>query len=273
MKLLIELPSVWRREEEIRRRIAGQRVALFLDYDGTLTPIVADHDKALIDPEVRAMVARLAAQCTVTIVSGRGLARLRDLMPIDGLFLAGSHGFEIAGPEGSGLALEKGMEFLADLDRAELQLREALAGIEGHAVERKKYSVAVHYRNVASTAVARIEAVLATVLDEEPRLRLGHGKKVFELRPNIDWHKGAAVGWILDELAEAGPDIVPIYLGDDITDEDAFRALAGRGICIAVRHQESRPTAAEYTLVDTRDVQQFLEWLADVLPSTRSVQG
>lgn len=273
MKLLIELPAVWRREDEIHRRIAGRRVALFLDYDGTLTPIVADHDKAVIDPEVRATVARLAAQCTVTIVSGRGLARLQELMPIDGLFLAGSHGFEIAGPEGSGLALEKGMEFLADLDRAEVQLRDALQGIEGHAVERKKYSIAVHYRNVVPAGVARIEAVLAAVLDEEPRLHLGHGKKVFELRPNIDWHKGAAVRWILDQLAEAGPDIVPIYLGDDITDEDAFRALAGHGICIAVRHQESRPTAAEYALVDTRDVQQFLEWLAHLLAGKLQVPG
>jgi len=268
-KALADLPSAWSREDEIRRRVAGRRVALFLDYDGTLTPIVADHARALLDPQMRDVVARLAGRCPVTIVSGRGLARLREVMGLDAVFLAGSHGFEIAGAAGSGLALEKGSEFLAQLDAAEGRLREALAGIEGHAVERKKYSIAVHYRNVAPSEMDRIEVLLATVLDEEPRLHLGHGKKVFELRPDIDWHKGEAVRWILARLADTQPGIVPIYLGDDITDEDAFRALAGHGVCIAVRHDETRPTAADYTLADTEDVRRFLEWLDDVLAGAR----
>ena len=266
---LADLPAAWSREDEIRRRVAGRPVALFLDYDGTLTPIVADHARALLDPQMREIVARLAGVCPVTIVSGRGLARLREVMALDAVFLAGSHGFEIAGAEGSGLALEKGSEFLEQLDAAEARLREELAGIEGHAVERKKYSIAVHYRNVAPSEMDRIEGLLATVLDEEPRLHLGHGKKVFELRPDIDWHKGEAVRWILSRLAKTQPGIVPIYLGDDITDEDAFHALAGHGICIAVRHDETRPTAADYTLADTEDVGRFLEWLNNVIAGTR----
>jgi len=268
--MLADLPSAWSREDEIRRRVAGRPVALFLDYDGTLTPIVADHAKALLDPGTRAIVARLAARCPVTIVSGRGLARLREVMGLDAVFLAGSHGFEIAGAAGSDLALEKGSEFLEELDAAEIRLREVLAAIEGHAVERKKYSIAVHYRNVAPSEVGKVEALLATVLDEEPRLHLGHGKKVFELRPNIEWHKGEAVRWILARLVETQPGIVPIYLGDDITDEDAFRALAGHGVSIAVRHDETRSTAADYALSDTEDVRRFLEWLDERLSDVRT---
>ncbi len=266
---LADLPYAWCRKDEIRRRIASRPVALFLDYDGTLTPIVAHHARALLDPQMRDIVARLAARCPVTIVSGRGMARLREVIALDTVFLAGSHGFEIAGAEGSGMDLEKGGEFLERLDAAEARLREGLAGIEGHAVERKKYSIAVHYRNVAPSEVDGIEGFLATVLDEKPRLHLGHGKKVFELRPDIDWHKGEAVRWILSRLAETQPGIVPIYLGDDITDEDAFRALAGHGIRIAVRHDETRATAADYTLADTDDVRRFLEWLDNLLAGSR----
>jgi trehalose 6-phosphate phosphatase len=102
---------------------------------------------------------------------------------------------------------------------------------------------------------------------------MGHGKKVFEIRPDIDWHKGRAVLWILQRLGLERTGVVPVCIGDDITDEDAFRVLAGRGLCIAVRHDEMRQTAADYTLKDTKDVRRFLELLCQIVASRAAGPG
>lgn len=265
VRTLAGLPSVWDCEDEVRRRLAACVPAVFLDYDGTLTPIVEDHAKALLDADMRRAVAELGRHCPVTIVSGRDLGRLRELVELDTIFLAGSHGFEIAGPHGSGESLEAGGEFLTVLDEAEASLLKRLGGIEGHSLERKRFSIAVHYRRVAQKDVATIRSIVDGVLTDQPRLRLGHGKKVFEIRPDMDWDKGRAVFWILRRLESQWPGAVPLYVGDDITDEDAFEALAGRGLCIAVRHDEARQTAADYTVANTQEVKRLLEWVTAIV--------
>lgn len=258
---LANLPSVWEREGDIRRRLAGRRPVVFLDYDGTLTPIVDDHAGAFLAAEARDALRALSRLCPVAIVSGRGLDVLRGLVGLDSLHYAASHGFEISGPEGGGEERVTGIEFLPELDAAERELRAALAGIAGHAVERKRLSIAVHYRQVAATDVGALKAIVGRVLAAHPRLRRGLGKKVLELQPDVDWDKGRAVLWLLDRLGRAGADAVPVFIGDDVTDEDAFRALAGRGITVAVRDRGTRPTAAEFALADSADVKRMLDLL------------
>src|SRR5690606_23705182 len=142
----------------------------------------------------------------------------------------GSHGFDIRGPD---LALEhaEGALALPDLDAAEAELEARLAGIGGALVERKRFSVAVHHRRVADADVPAVLGAIDEVLDAHPRLRRSGGKKVVELQPDVDWHKGRAVSWLLDALEVRA---LPIYVGDDRTDEDAFRALVGRGLGILV---------------------------------------
>jgi len=259
VKTLANLPSAWARVDDIRQRLAGKKPAVFLDYDGTLTPIVEDYTKAILSEAMRDAVRRLSERCTVAIVSGRDLAMLQSLVRLDSVYYAGSHGFEIAGPAGTSENLEKGVEFLPELDQAERALREQLAGIAGHAVERKRFSIAVHYRQVAEPDVDKLAAVVERMLVAHPRLQRGLGKKVFELRPDIDWNKGRAVRWLLERLGLDRPGVVPLYAGDDVTDEDAFRALAGRGLCIAVRDGGTRQTAADFALADIGDVQRFLD--------------
>lgn len=266
-KRLDQLPSARDLEAEIRRRFAGKAPAVFLDYDGTLTPIVDDHSRALLDDETRDVVAVLAARFPVTIVSGRDLERLRQLVALAPVWYAGSHGFEISGPEGSGVRMETGAEFLPQLDAAERMLRARLAGIAGHAVERKRFSIAVHFRQVDEGDRARLAAIVERVLAAHPGLRIGHGKMVFELRPDLEWDKGRAVQWVLEHLGAGSRAILPVYIGDDLTDEDAFRALAGRGLCIAVRHDETRQTHAEYALEDVAEVRHFLAWLSAITPA------
>jgi trehalose 6-phosphate phosphatase len=264
VKTLDRLPSVWDSEPMIRERIGGKRLAVFLDYDGTLTPIVEDPAKADLGEDMRKAVAALASKITVGIVSGRDLEDLRSRVGLDSVFLAGSHGFDIAGPKGWHETLQKGMEFLPDLDSAASALREQVEAIEGAAVERKKFSIAVHYRRVLQEDTGRLEEAVDRVLDEHRRLHKGHGKKVFRLQPATDWDKGHAVDWLLERLELDRQGVLPIYVGDDVTDEGAFRSLAGRGITVAVRDGERR-TAADLALADPDDVRRFLEWLRAVV--------
>ncbi|ADH84855.1 beta-phosphoglucomutase family hydrolase [Desulfurivibrio alkaliphilus AHT 2] len=265
VKTLADLPSVAEAREGIRERLTAKKPAVFLDYDGTLTPIVEDHTKALLGEGMRAAVAELARHCKVAVVSGRDLAMLKQLVGIESVFYAGSHGFEIVGPDGWNKTLEKGAEFLPELDRAEKSLQSELAGIKDHAVERKRFSIAVHYRRVADADLPRLEEAVERVLADHRSLKLGHGKKVFEIQPEIAWNKGRAVLWLLEQLDLEHSDVVPLYIGDDITDEDAFRVLAGCGLAIAVRDHESRPTAADCTLADPEEVRRFLEFLTTLV--------
>jgi trehalose 6-phosphate phosphatase len=262
-KTVARVPLVWDRQQDLRERLARKSPVVFLDYDGRLTPIVDDYNQAILADEMRAVVAELARHYTVGIFSGRDLKDLRKLVRLDSLFYAGSHGFDIAGPTGWRETLQEGTEFLPELDRAERELRKRLAAIEGHAVERKMFAIAVHYRRVKADRVGEVEQVVEQVLAQQPRLRKGSGKKVLRVQPRTDWDKGHAVLWLLEHLGLDRPDHLPIYVGDDVTDEDAFRALHDRGLGIVIRDGESRSTAAGYALDGPEDVQRFLGWLID----------
>jgi len=251
------------RFDEIGAQLTSRRPSVFLDYDGTLTPIVARPDLAVLSDQMRSTLRDLAARCSVAIVSGRDMADVRKLVGLDNLVYAGSHGFDIAGPGGLRIQHEQGAAFTAAVERATERLKPALAGIEGALVEPKRFAVAVHYRQVADDEVAAVEAVVDRVLQAVPELKKSGGKKVFELRPRFDWDKGKAVLWLLEALGQTGGDVLPFYIGDDLTDEDAFRALQDRGITIYVGRPEQ--TAARYVLADTEQAGAFLTKLTSVL--------
>lgn len=248
--------------DAIVERVGDRRLAVFLDYDGTLSPIVENPADAVLSESMRRAVSELADVTPVAVISGRDLNDVRERVDVEGIAYAGSHGFDILGPEGADLTLEKGEEFVPALDRAEEELRRRLRRIDGAHLERKRYSLAVHYRQVAERDVPTVQKHVDQVLAGISELHKTHGKKVFDLQPDIDWNKGKAVDWLLEELDLGGPDTIPMYIGDDVTDEDAFRALEGRGITVAVQ-EEPAPTAAEYRLREPDEVEQFLENLAE----------
>jgi trehalose-phosphatase len=267
----IDLPSALAHIRDIGGWRDGKQTALFLDYDGTLTPIVERPEQADLAPRMRAILKNLTGRCTVAIVSGRGLKDVRGRVALDELYYAGSHGFEIEGPGQERIRSEKGSEALPQLDAAENQLRGRLADIEGALVERKKYSIAVHYRRVASELAERVEKKVDEVLEGHNGLRKGHGKKVFELQPDVDWNKGRAVLWLMERLGLSPEKVRPVYIGDDVTDEDAFRALPEQGTGIVVHGGEERLSYARYGLVDPEEVQTFLHRLSEWFSSVRLV--
>jgi alpha,alpha-trehalase len=256
------LPSALEHVQEIAGR--GGKVAVFLDYDGTLTPIVSQPEDAWLSDSMRQTLQALAAQAPVAILSGRDLDDVRRRVNLDGIVYAGSHGFDIAGPRG--LRRQAATEFLPNLDMAEKELHEALDGIPGTRVERKHFSIAAHYRNVKKNDLAQVERAVDAVAARHPELRRLDGKKVYELLPNIDWNKGKAVLWLLETLGleSSSGGIRPIYIGDDRTDEEAFRALKQRGIGILVSEQ-SQSTAARYSLRDPGEVERFLREFTSTL--------
>lgn len=251
------LPSALAPGTGLARQVAHRRPVVFLDYDGTLTPIVARPELALLDAAVRRTLAALAEHCPVAIVSGRDRADVQRLVALDTLIYAGSHGFDIRGP---GLQSEHGAAFLPDLDDAEVELRRSLAHLQGVLLERKTYALAAHVRGLPPGATRAVETAVDDVLSRHTRLRKGTGKMVFELLPRLDWHKGKAVVHILETLQLPDANVLPIYIGDDRTDEDAFAALARRGVGILVS-ESPRQTAAYYTLCDPDEVHRFLQRL------------
>jgi alpha,alpha-trehalase len=256
-----DLPSALECKEQIHGCTEGKQVAVFLDYDGTLTPIVERPEQAVLSKEMRGVLKSLSEHCTVAVVSGRDLPDVRKLVGLENILYAGSHGFDIFGPD---ITYRHGEDFLPELDGAERQLQGQLKGIQGVQVDRKKFAIAVHYRRVRNEDLNAVERAVDTVLADHPKFRKSEGKKIFELHPDMDWNKGRALLWLLEKLELDRPDVLPFYIGDDITDEDAFKEIRNIGIGVIVR-EESRPTAAKYALDSTEEVRRFLEFLRQIL--------
>ena len=234
-----------------------------LDFDGTLSPIVAVPSDAALLPDAEAPLRRLAARgdTIVAIVSGRGLDDVRARVSLDGVIYAGDHGFEIRGP-GLDRVHEAARAARPRLEAAAVGLRAALADEPGAQVEDKAWTLTVHYRRAeregaearVREAVAREGAALG--------LRVTEGKKVFELRPDVDWNKGSATRFLLDTLGE-GRDLAAIFIGDDRTDEDAFAVVRDLGGGIVVGSPPPPETAAVAWVKGPSEVAWLIRELAD----------
>ncbi len=259
-----ELPHALHNQSQLDQRLQGKTPAIFLDYDGTLTPIVDRPEDAVIDDSMQRTVADLAQRCPVCVVSGRDRRTVQQLMRIENLIVAGSHGFDIWSPEGGEIERAVGAEFADVMEAVKQEVGTALADIDGALIEPKAASVAVHYRLASEEGRRQITRVVERILAEHPdELKLTPGKMVYEIQPKIDWDKGKAVHYLLDALNLNRDDVIPLYLGDDITDEDAFHALDGHGIGIFVGSLDDpevadRTTAADFILYNVGEVETFL---------------
>lgn len=252
----------------VERLCRRGRPAVFLDYDGTLTPIVSHPDAAVLDDAMREAISVLAAAVPVAIVSGRDRADVEGRVGLSGLYYAGGHGFDIAGPDRR-LEHPGGIAALPSLDAAEATLRQALAHVPGARVERKRCSIAVHYRHVAPE---RVDEVFASArAATPPDLKRSEGKKVVELGPRVDWHKGRAVTWLLEALKLDRADVIPVFFGDDRTDENAFLSLGGDGVGILVGAPEYPETFADLRVADDGEVAAILRHLSSHVASIPTV--
>jgi trehalose 6-phosphate phosphatase len=244
------------------------RLVVLLDFDGTLAPIVERPDAAEMPTRTRDAVRRLIAApgTYVAVVSGRGLRDARERAGLGGIAYAGNHGMEI---EGAGLHRIHPEAAAARplLEQVQERLVRRLADVPGALVEDKGLTLSVHTRMVDRALVAGVGSAVFQVVREVTGLRVTEGKEVLEVRPNVDWDKGRAVAFILESLAPAQGTPV-IYIGDDRTDEDAFRVLKERkgGEGVLVAEGPERETAAVAVVNSTEEVAELLDLLVERAP-------
>jgi trehalose 6-phosphate phosphatase len=244
---------------------ASGRLVLLLDFDGTLAPIVDRPELAGMPERTRRALERLMAMdgVTVAVVSGRGLADVRVRAAIAGIAYAGNHGMEI---EGAGLHRIHPQAAAArpELEAVAAVIEPALEGIDGAFLEDKGLTLSIHYR-LAPDHAEEVREIVLEAVGGRAGLAVTEGKMVIEVRPRVEWHKGRAVLFLLEQM-QPPKDAPVLYLGDDRTDEDAFRALQGwspaaEGILIA--EQPTADSAASSHLRDPAEVGALFEALAD----------
>ena len=238
---------------------------ILLDYDGTLTPIVKKPHLAKLTTARRRFLKKLARHKKIVlgIVSGRSLVDVKSKVKVPGIYYSGNHGFEIEGPKLKHLH-PQAQKIKPLLKKIARQLKAKLKKVKGIIVENKGLSLSVHYRLASKTGEAKARQLLLKTLQpylKRNQIKLTRGKKVFEIRPPFNWHKGKAVLWILKTLKIKNA--IPFYLGDDETDEDAFLALKNQGITIRVGKR--RGSAAKFTFNNVDQVYLFLYFIEKVI--------
>ncbi len=246
---------------DLTRQIADKTVAVFCDYDGALTPIVDRPEDAHIPAATLEALEALADLTVVGIVSGRDLVDVMGMVPTERVWFAGSHGFDVRRPDGAREEFPEGAAALPELASAEQQLAERLGAIDGAWAERKRFAIAVHHRATPDDQIADLEAIVADIATAHEGLRMTGGKKIFELRPDIDWHKGKAVRWLIEAAGLDPSDTLALFIGDDVTDEDGFAEVRSRGVGVVVG-AEDRYTAAHLRVDDPDATRQLLDDLA-----------
>ncbi|XP_010546407.1 PREDICTED: probable trehalose-phosphate phosphatase J [Tarenaya hassleriana] len=272
---IMQHPSALDMFEQIIEASRGKRIVMFLDYDGTLSPIVDDPDRAFMSSKMRRTVRKLAKCFPTAIVSGRCGDKVYEFVKLAELYYAGRHGMDIKGPT-KGLSkynkdkqpsvlFQPASDFLPMIDGVYKQLMEKTKSTPGAKVENNKFCVSVHFRCVDEKKWSELAQQVRSVLKGYPKLRLTQGRKVLEIRPTIKWDKGKALEFLLESLGFGDcNDVFPVYIGDDRTDEDAFQILRERGQGFGILVSKiPKDTNASYSLQEPAEVMDFLQRLVD----------
>lgn len=258
-----DLLSSW---NKVKEGLRGKNLFIFLDYDGTLTPIVDTPDKAVLSRETKALLLKLSRLplFTLAIISGRSLGDIKGMVRLPKIIYAGNHGLELEGP---GLRSVSPIppSYSVILKKLKCKLAARLSHIPGVIIEDKGLTLSIHYRMAPKKnhkIIAKIVADAMRSCSAQKVAGVNPGKKIIEIRPLKGSDKGKIASWLLARqyfLLNEQP-VVSIYIGDDITDEDAFNALRDKGMTVFVGR--SRTSPAQYYLKDTKEVIKFLEILS-----------
>ncbi len=246
---------------------SASSVLLLFDYDGTLTPIVRRPELAILSEKSRQLLKNLShtRRFIVGVVSGRGLSDIRSKVGINGIIYVGNHGFEIKGP-GLNYVHPVNDKIKSIMNTVSRLLNNSLSTIRGVIVEHKGLTVSVHYRLVKKKETYTIENIIQRAIETaslSDKVKLTLGKKVYEIRPNIHWHKGMAAKLIIEKYSGGiGKDaFLPVYVGDDLTDEDAFKIIENHdGVSIYVGGERPQ-SVARYYLRTCTEVNKFMKEL------------
>ncbi|KAJ8747872.1 hypothetical protein K2173_013040 [Erythroxylum novogranatense] len=279
---LVEHPSALSFFDQMMKEDRGKKIVVFLDYDGTLSPIVDDPDRAFMSDEMRAAVREVAKYFPTAIISGRSRDKVKEFVQLSNVYYAGSHGMDIKAPlrpvrscdgkshtkahdkKGTEVVFQPAKNFLPAIQKIITELEEKTMKIKGVRIEDNRFCISVHFRHVQEEDQEMLEEKVKSILEHYPEFHLCWGKKVMEIRPTIEWDKGHALEYLLDTLGLSTPNnVIPVYIGDDRTDEDAFKVIQRRdqGYAIVVSNVP-KDTKASYSLYDPSEVLAFLLRLA-----------
>jgi trehalose-phosphatase len=252
----------------LKEDLKNSRVMLFLDYDGTLAPIADTPDKAVISKEAKGLLHELSKNrgCKLAVISGRSLKDIKGIVGLKDIIYSGNHGLEIDGPKLKFKSIvPSGFKEVAR--KIKFDLLKRLTDIKGVILEDKGYTLSVHYRLVKKKDIHLVktafhEAIIYYLVGN--KIKINTGKMVLELKPPIEWDKGRSVMWLLarQEFASRGDPVLPVYIGDDVTDEDAFSALRKKGLTVFAG--KPKKSKAKYYLKGHKDVLKFLRMVNDL---------
>lgn len=242
--------------------LTSPRVLIGCDFDGTLAPIVDHAEQAALPEEARRALERLRdlAGVQVAIISGRSLADLHQRVGISGLHYAGNHGLEMRPHHGAEILAPGAGVGQMKLRETLEQLEAILPRVPGVWVEDKHWTASVHYRLAAEEHHALVGQLVNTTLEGISELTLRQGLRTWEIRPSIQWNKGTALTWFMEQCGVPVPGTA--FLGDDVTDLDAFAVIAGGWPCVVGDHMPA--PSAHMCVRDPADTADFLTWMADV---------
>ena len=227
---------------------AGRPLALLFDFDGTLAPVPDHPADGCLPPAMRELLGRLGTRHPLAVVSGRALADLAPRVALPSAYLAGNHGLELQGADYDPQTLHLAADWRPLLDAVHDRLSPLLAGHPGCVIEHKGVTVSVHYRALAPGAAVTLRRGVVSAVAAFDGLVVDGGRQVLEIHPAIDRDKGTAVEWLHGRMQRLVGHCMPIFFGDDLADEAAFRAArraGGYGVLIA---RSGRPTAASCRL-------------------------
>ena len=242
---------------------------IFLDYDGTLAPISKRPELALLPYNTGQILRRLVKnnRVLVSIISGRVLKQVKRLVGIKGIYYAGCHGLEIdsSGSVDFVAVLKKPRIFIKEAKKLLIKELKNIVPLKTLDIENKGIILSLHYRRVKEPYLKDLKRIFYRV--SRPYVASGEmvvikNKKVLELKPGIKWDKGMYCLYMLKQLGQKGQKILPLYIGDDKTDETAFKALKAKGITIFVRG-EKKTSLAQYYVDSTNEVKNFLQLIAE----------
>jgi trehalose 6-phosphate phosphatase len=252
--------------DSVKNLAAGKDIGLFLDYDGTLTPIVESPIKAILPQENKELLGGFVKipSCHLAIVSGRALLDIKGMVDVHGIDFIGNHGWEI---EGEDIRFESLLspQFMSIIERIKYEIEAKLSAVNGTFVEDKRATLSIHHRLVSRDQVPVVHRTVHDICKpyiKQKQIKINLGKEVLEIKPPVEWDKGKAVLWLLKKrsfICGEG-NILPIYIGDDTTDEDAFKVLKHKGVTIFVGSPE-KISHAEYYVEKPQGVTEFLRRL------------
>lgn len=261
---------LFRSLRDVKRELLNKFLFLFLDYDGTLTALADSPAQAILSSETKELLKKLrdAARCKIAITSGRKLEDIKKRIGLKGLIYIGNHGLEIEGPKVS-FKSPLSLHYIEILQKIKKDLAGRISSIKGAFIEDKGLALALHYRLVDKKDIPRLKTffrqAMITYLVKD-KIHLKTAKAAFEIRPPAHWDKGKVALWLLARqhfMLKEKINVLPLYIGDDVTDEDAFRVLQNKGITIRVG--EAKDSYAKYYVKDTHEVFRLLEELGKAL--------